>query len=379
MAGSDNQPLVIVGAGLLGRLIAWRLARQHPQRAGQIRVLEKSAPARLECAANTAAAMVAPYAERHVCDASLFELGKRSLTLWPQLLTQLQQDSGVAVDYGSQGSLVVAHQADLGELQQFEQEMSQYGLFTPECVRKLNRQQVKELEPGLNRGFSGGFYLPQEMHLDNRALLPLLQQQAQQLGVQFEFNCDVSDDELTAISEQAIVLDCRGVGAKSALTASQPLRGVRGEVCWIESAEVFISRPVRLLHPRYHLYLVPKGQTPQGAYRYILGATEIESEDKSPLSVRSALEMLSALYCLSPALAEARIIETDVNLRPAFNDHKPRVIYSNANLIRLNGLFRHGFLLAPGFLQQFESQLITSHGLSLGLGGGIKTSEGASM
>ena len=158
------------------------------------------------------------------------------------------------------------------------------------------------------------------------------------------------------------------MGAKKALCNDDlQLRGVRGEVCWIETAEVKISRPIRLLHPRYHLYLVPKGQTEAGVYRYMLGATEIESEDKSPVSVRSQLEMLSALYCLSPALAEARITETDVNLRPAFPNHKPQVVRSGENLYRLNGLFRHGYLLAPAFLQRFESQLLASHKLGLGL------------
>ncbi|MDO6805564.1 FAD-dependent oxidoreductase, partial [Wenyingzhuangia sp. 1_MG-2023] len=100
-------------------------------------------------------------------------------------------------------------------------------------------------------------------------------------------------------------IDCCGVGAQR--WRSQ-VRGVRGEVIWIEAPDVEIQRPVRLLHPKYHLYLVPKEQG-----RYILGATEIESSDRSPVSVRSALEMLSALYALSPALAEARILELASN------------------------------------------------------------------
>ncbi|WP_419811228.1 FAD-dependent oxidoreductase [Bacterioplanoides sp.] len=360
--------VVIVGAGLLGSLFAWRLARQQPQLAAAITVLEKSPRDQLQSAANTAAAMVAPYAERNVCDSDMFELGKQSLSLWPALLTQLSQDSGQQVAYGQSGSLVVAHQADQSELRQFEQEMAAFQLLGGNTAQLLNRQQIQQLEPGINSEFQSGFYLPQEMHLDNRALLPLLHAQAEQSGVNFFFDCDVSDEQLLQYPATTLVIDCRGVGAKQALhNDDQLLRGVRGEVCWIETSEVTITRPVRLLHPRYHLYLVPKGQTEQGAYRYILGATEIESEDQSPVSVRSQLEMLSALYCLSPALAEARIIETDVNLRPAFPDHKPKAIRAANNLYRLNGLFRHGYLLAPAFLQQFEQQLKADYGLSLGL------------
>ena len=365
---ADSQTIVIAGAGLLGSLTAWRLARENPQVAGHIRVLEKSPRDQLQSAANTAAAMVAPFAERNVCDADLFELGKTSLTLWPPLLLQLKEGSGETIAYGNNGSLVVAHQADQAELRQFQQEMSAFGLLAEDTAQAVNRSHIQQLEPGINNEFQQGFFLPQEMHLDNRALLPLLHSEAEKLGVSFQFDCEVSDEFLLQQAEQALVLDCRGVGAKNALSSDDhQLRGVRGEVCWIETSEVKISRPVRLLHPRYHLYLVPKGQTEQGAYRYILGATEIESEDKSPVSVRSQLEMLSALYCLSPALAEARIIETDVNLRPAFPDHKPQVVRSANNLYRLNGLFRHGYLLAPAFLQQFESQLLASHNLALGL------------
>lgn len=381
----SDMPIVIAGAGLLGSLTAWRLARENPEVAGNIRVLEKSSRDQLQSAANTAAAMVAPFAERNVCDAELFELGKTSLKLWPQLLLQLKEDSGEAIAYGNSGSLVVAHQADQSELRQFQQEMSAFGLLAEETAQAVNRSQIQQLEPGINNEFQQGFFLPQEIHLDNRALLPLLHAEAEKLGVCFQFDCEVSDEYLLQQAEQALVFDCRGVGAKQALNRDsgsanaedKRLRGVRGEVCWIETAEVKVSRPVRLLHPRYHLYLVPKGQTEQGNYRYILGATEIESEDTSPVSVRSALEMLSALYCLSPALAEARIIETDVNLRPAFPDHKPKVIRDANKLYRLNGLFRHGYLLAPAFLQRFESQLLASHNLALGLGSDSENTEGA--
>jgi len=50
-----------------------------------------------------------------------------------------------------------------------------------------------------------------------------------------------------------------------------------------------------------------------------------------------------------PALQEARILRLDRNLRPALPDHEPRVDVS-ATLVRINGLFRHGWLLAPALL-----------------------------
>ena len=123
------------------------------------------------------------------------------------------------------------------------------------------------------------------------------------------------------------------------------LRGVRGETLHVETKEIHLQRPVRLMHPRYQLYVVPKPN-----HRFIIGATQIESEDHSPVTIQSNLELSSALYTLSPAFAEARIIEMDTNLRPAFMNNLPKVTI-NEGLITANGLFRHGYLLAPAVVE----------------------------
>ncbi len=128
------------------------------------------------------------------------------------------------------------------------------------------------------------------------------------------------------------------MGAKQQLSG---LRAVRGEVIRVRAPEVQLNHMVRLMHPRYRLYLVPKPDQ-----EYVLGATQIESEDYSPISVRSALELLSALYAIHPGFGEARILESLSNCRPALPDNQP-VIRTQDGLTEINGLFRHGFLLAP--------------------------------
>jgi glycine oxidase len=105
--------------------------------------------------------------------------------------------------------------------------------------------------------------------------------------------------------------------------------------------DVTFSRPVRLLHPRIPLYIVPRGDSV-----YMLGATAIESSDRSRVTARSLLEMLSAAYALHPSFGEAEVLEIGVDARPAFPDNLPRVSRQGA-LISVNGLYRHGFLLAP--------------------------------
>lgn len=102
-----------------------------------------------------------------------------------------------------------------------------------------------------------------------------------------------------------------------------------------------LSRPVRLLNPRFPVYIVPRGDG-----LFMVGATMIETEFDGPIVARSLMELLNAAYTLFPAFADATIIETGVGIRPAFPDNLPRASHQG-KVISLNGLYRHGFLLAP--------------------------------
>ena len=140
-----------------------------------------------------------------------------------------------------------------------------------------------------------------------------------------------------------MVIDCRGLGAKVDI---KNLRGVRGEVIWLEAPEVNITHLVRLMHPRYRIYIVPRKNN-----HYVIGATQIESDDSREISVRSCMELLSAAYSVHTGFGEARIINTRANCRPALPNNLPQIHHENG-LIRVNGLFRHGFLLAPTLAQE---------------------------
>jgi glycine oxidase len=63
------------------------------------------------------------------------------------------------------------------------------------------------------------------------------------------------------------------------------------------------------------------------------------------------MDLLNAAYALHPAFAEAQILELGVGVRPAFPDNLPRVS-RRSNVIHVNGLYRHGFLLSPAMAQQ---------------------------
>lgn len=346
-------PVAIVGAGLLGRLFAWRLLRQGIP----VELFEAGSLDRPRAAAHTAAAMISPLSEVVASEPAIHDMGRKSLALWPRWIDELNQSPGnqfqhSPVTYAANGSLLVAHPQDYGELLQFKREL-QHKLGDADPSQWLEPEQISEREPDLGH-FSRALYLPDEAYLDNRQLLKALYQQIRALGGRCHEGKAVEPETLARQGFQQ-VLDCRGIGGQ---TAASGLRGVRGEVLWVETREVSFRHAIRLCHPRYQLYLVPKP-----GHRFIIGATEIESEDLSPISLQSHMELASALYTIHPAFAEARIIETDVNLRPAYNDNLPR-IEREGDITRINGLYRHGYLLAPHLVQTVMEELMAGHELA---------------
>lgn len=214
----------------------------------------------------------------------------------------------------------------------------------PPKPQQLDAQALAELEPSLAGRFGQGLYLPQEGQLDNRQLLAALLAKLRQHGVEVEWGRPWDLEQARAWQEQTggWVLDCRGLGSRKEWGGQAPLRGVRGEVVRLYAPEVSLRRPTRLLHPRYPIYIAPKP-----GHLFVVGATEIESEDRSPVSVRSALELLSAAYAVHPAFAEARILELGSQCRPTLADHLPAVVERSPRLLQINGLYRHGFLISP--------------------------------
>lgn len=336
--------IAIAGAGLLGRLLAWQLL----QAGCRVTLFEAGSftpnqPQTDRAAAFTAAGMIAPLSEAVVSDANVYRMGQFALQQWPQWLAKLDTQQPL---FFQRGSLVIAHPQDFSELEQFERELQ---FVIPECktYNRVYQHQIQELEPDLNPNFSQGLFLSEEGHVNNRELLSAIGEKIISLGASLREFTKVNVAAHKIITESSeenfdLVIDCRGLGAK----AQHPeLRGVRGETLHVETKEIHLHRPVRLMHPRYQLYIVPKPN-----HRFMIGATQIESEDRSPVTLQSSLELSSALYTLSPAFAEARIIEMDTNLRPAYMDNLPRVNIQDG-LITANGLFRHGYLLAPAVVE----------------------------
>lgn len=329
---------VVLGAGLMGRLLAWQLARQGHQ----VTLYEAGGSGAENSPARVAAAMLAPLAESAITERNVVAMGQHALGRWPTLLAQLSQP----VFFQQEGTLILWHRQDAAEAQRFERQLLATQQKIPELphMQRLEAADVTQLEPCLAQRFAQGLYLPGEGQLDNRQLLSALLHELQALQVQLHWDSPRTPAEFLPgrPGQPDWVFDCRGLGAQSQWGQ---LRGVRGEVARIRAPEVSLSRPTRLIHPRYPIYIAPKPD-----HVFVIGATEIESDDLSPPSVRSTLELLSAAYAVHPGFAEGRILEIATQCRPTLPDNLPAIRQLAPRTLQINGLYRHGFMISPALL-----------------------------
>ncbi|MFG0596925.1 FAD-dependent oxidoreductase [Delftia sp. WSY_9] len=330
--------IAILGGGLMGRLLALALAR----RGHGIAVYDAHGPEGDGAAARVAAAMLAPLAESAITEPGVVRMGQHGLTRWPELLAQLD----APVFFQQNGTLILWHRQDAGDAQRFFGLLEKNRRINPSlpALQPLADQALHDCEPALERRFAQAMYLQGEGQLDNRQLLASLHATLTRLGVEQHWNQprELADFRPGSPGQPDWVLDCRGLGARGQWPA---LRGVRGEVVRIHAPEVTLQRPTRLIHPRYPIYIAPKED-----HLFVIGATEIESDDMSPASVRSTLELLSAAYTVHPGFAEGRIVEIATQCRPTLPDNLPAVRWSAPRVMEVNGLYRHGFMIAPAML-----------------------------
>ncbi|MGN1056816.1 MAG: FAD-dependent oxidoreductase [Comamonas sp.] len=330
--------IVILGAGLMGRLLALELARDGHR----IEVFEAQGPQADGAAARVAAAMLAPLAESAITEPGVVRMGQYALKRWPELIAQLDDH----VFFQQNGTLVVWHRQDTADAQRLCGLFEKNRRINPSlpALQNLNALALAEIEPMLQGRFNQAVYLPDEGQLDNRQLLAALEATLQRLQVQMHWHSprETHDFQPGTAGQPDLVIDCRGLGAR---TEWHSLRGIRGEVVRVHAPEVTLQRPTRLVHPRYPLYIAPKED-----HLFVVGATEIESDDKGPASVRSVMELLSALYTVHPGFAEARIVEIATQCRPTLPDNLPAVRWLSERVMQVNGLYRHGYMISPAML-----------------------------
>jgi len=313
--------VLIRGAGVAGLTLAYELAR----RGAEVTVVEK----RRQITGNAswqAGGMLAPWCERESAEEAVLSLGRDAADWW---------STAIPGHVMRNGTLVVAPARDAGELDRFGRRTSGF--------RDMAAKEIAALEPDLEGRFGRALFFAEEAHLDPRKALLGLHEKLVQMGVRFEFGYGAV--QVPGVSD--IEADCTGMA-----DIRPSLRGVRGEMLILRTSEVSLARPVRLLHPRVPVYVVPRSGN-----LFMVGATMIESDATGPMSTRSVMELLNAAYALHPAFGEAELVETGVGVRPAFADNLPRV-ERDGNTIRINGLYRHGFLLAPAMARRAADMIL---------------------
>ncbi|MGH8150171.1 MAG: glycine oxidase ThiO [Steroidobacteraceae bacterium] len=316
--------ITVIGAGVAGLTSAVELA----ERGAQVEVLERGERLGASCCSWFAGGMLAPWCELESAEPLIAALGAESLGWWRERFV------GTVL----KGSLVVAHGRESGELARFARRTERF--------RWLDGVEIAAHEPDLAGRFHTALYFEEEGHLDPRAALAALGERLTALGVLIRFGVDA---RTRAAQPGDVVVDCTGLAARE---THADLRGVKGEMLHVRLPEIALSRPIRVLHPRVPLYIVPRG----GGV-YMVGATMIESDQPTRISARSMLELLGAAYALHPAFAEAEIVEIGTGVRPAFPDNLPR-IRRHGKTFYVNGLFRHGFLLAPALARRVAEAVL---------------------
>lgn len=314
--------ITVIGAGVAGLCVARALL----DRGAQVTLVDRHAEAGPHACSWWAGGMLAPFCEGETAEEPVVRLGGEAADWWVAKTGAVQRC----------GSLVVSPSRDKADLARFARRTRGH--------RAVTSSEIVAMEPDLGTRYSKGLFFETEAHLTPRDALAALRSGLIADGA--EMTCDDANPD--AYAKHGLTVDCRGFQAKDKLA---DLRGVKGEMLVLSCPDVSLSRPIRMLHPRVPLYIVPRGD---GVF--MLGATMIEGRAGSHVTARSLLELLSAAYALSPAFGEAEVLEIGVDSRPAFSDNLPRIRRSG-NLIRANGLFRHGFLLAPA-LARMVAELI---------------------
>ncbi len=253
-----------------------------------------------------AGGMLAPFCEGESAPDLIVTRGQAAVDWWVSHVPHVER----------RGTLVLAPARDAAELDRFARATQAHRWVAPD-----------ELEPDLSGRFARGLFYETEAHMNPRRALAALHQALLSRGVPFHEG-----------QPRGQIVDCRGLGAARALP---DLRAVRGEMVDVYAPDVTLSRTVRLLHPRFPCYIVPRSQG-----RYMIGATMVESHHSGPITARALMELLSAAYTVHPGFAEAEIIATGAGLRPSFPDNIP-AIRRVGDTIHVNGMYRHGFLMAP--------------------------------
>lgn len=337
--------VVIVGAGVIGLGIAWRLA----QRGAAVIVFDQGAAG--AGASHAAAGMLAACAEAEPGEEALVALGRSSQSLWPAFTAELEQATGLSVDLRHEGTLVVALTAD-DQARLRHQLQFQTSIGLP--LGWLSAAEARQREPHL-AGVAGAVFSPEDHQVDNRKLVGALRSAAAAAGAVIREHAAV--ERIVVIQGRAtgirlgdgtevaadVVVVAAGAWSRSIAGVPPemrpPVRPVKGQMLALRMDAPLVSHVVWAPN----VYLVPRRDG-----RLILGGTVEEKGFDATLTAGGVLALLEAAWRVLPAIEELPIEETWVGHRPGSRDDAPILGLSPVTgLVYATGHYRNGILLAP--------------------------------
>jgi glycine oxidase len=320
-----RKTVAIIGAGVVGLGIAWRLAA----RGVAVSVFDKGAAG--AGATHAAAGMLAACAEAEPGEEALVALGRDSQARWPAFAQELREVSGIDVELRREGTLVIALTAD-DQARLFHHLEFQKQLDLP--LQWISAAETRRREPHLAGKLAGAVFSPEDHQVDNRKLATALRIAAQAAGRKH-----AADTVVLAAGAWS-----RGIAAGIAELAPQarpPVRPIKGQMLALrmDPAAPLVTHVI--WGPG--IYMVPRLDG-----RLIIGATVEEKGFDSTLTAGGLLTLLEAAWRAVPAIEELPIDEMWVGHRPGSRDDAPILGPASLDgLIYATGHHRNGILLAP--------------------------------
>jgi glycine oxidase len=347
-ASSTSSRIIIVGGGVIGLSIAWRLAREG---AGH-RILLLDAHRAGEGASRVSAGMIAPIAEAGFEDPGFIRFARQSRERYRSFVAEVSADADTPVALGEEGSIIVAiHRDDVDAMRRVYEHRRHAEL----PVEWLTGTQAREMEPTLTPRVSAAMWIAYDGQVNPRALLPALVRACIRRGVELREGARVSriiidDDAVAGVEvngegvEAGVVVVC--AGAWSGTIGGMPedvvpqVRPIRGQILRLKRTPDFALNHV-VRGPR--AYLLPKDDG-----TVVVGATQEEAGFDATPTAGGIKSILENAWEMVPSIYDLPIECIEVGLRPGTRDHLPLIGPTRVNgLIMATGHFRHGILFAP--------------------------------
>jgi glycine oxidase len=343
---------IVIGAGVAGLAIGWKLA----QAGEEVAIFERAEPAR--GATWAAAGMIAPTAETGTGPQAESEFARWSAKLWPDFAAQIEEQSGRGIGYQRDGALLVA---------MTQNEMTEFA--SRGSATLLNRSEVRAREPQLAENIVGAMWDAEEARVDNRALGRALVAACKRAGVTISpletvLRIEVAQ-QLVAYTPftwhfaDKIVVAAGAWSAEIDMPHVPPTRGVKGEM-------IALTPPAGTALPNHvvwgnGVYLVPRGR------RLLIGATMEEAALNTSLSDAAETWLRHRAIALMPSLANWTVEDHWAGLRPAAPDGLP-ILGETATpgLFIATGQFRNGILFAPAVAEAMSRLILGNEAPEIG-------------